>query len=60
MNTLHEALARDRLRELSTQSREAALARELRAGRRWRRVSDFARRAESRHTARLRQVAAVR
>lgn len=49
MQSLHEALARDRMREKQRRSREAMLARELTAQRRWSRVARYARSAERRH-----------
>ncbi len=49
MYALHEALARERMREDQRRSREANLARELSAQRRWNRVSRYARAAERRH-----------
>ncbi len=52
MQSLHEALARDRMREEERRSREATLARELTAQRRWARVASYARRAERRHARR--------
>lgn len=60
MNTMHEALARERMRERERRSHEASLARELAAQRRWHRVSLYARAAEMRHAARVSQVGAVR
>ncbi|MEO9140379.1 MAG: hypothetical protein ABI345_15100 [Jatrophihabitans sp.] len=59
MNTMHEALARNRARELHQRSCEARLAREVAAQRRWHRVSRYARAAEKRHETRLSQVAPV-
>lgn len=55
MHTMHEALARERMQEREKQSREAHLARELAAARRWHRVSRYARAAETRHAARVSQ-----
>jgi hypothetical protein len=55
MHSMHEALARDRMREhenRSRQGRQAAAARELAAARRWHRVSLHARAAEARHARR--------
>lgn len=49
MYSMHEALARDRMREHEQRSRRARVARELAAERRWHRVSLRARAAESRH-----------
>ena len=52
MQSLHEALARDRMREEERRSREATLARELMAQKRWSRVARYARSAERRHARR--------
>lgn len=52
MYSLHEALARDRMREHEQRSRDARVARELAAERRWHRVSLHARAAEARHARR--------
>ena len=49
MYALHEALARERMRDEERRSREATLARELSAQRRWHRLSRYARAAERRH-----------
>ena len=49
MYSMHEALARDRMREQEQRSRQARLARSLAAQRRWHRVSLRARAAERRH-----------
>ncbi|WP_375481805.1 hypothetical protein [uncultured Jatrophihabitans sp.] len=49
MYTMHEALARERMHDGQRRSREAGVARELAAQRRWRRLSRFARAAERRH-----------
>jgi hypothetical protein len=49
MYSMHEALARDRMREQEQRSRQARLARSLAAQRRWHRVSLRARAAEQRH-----------
>jgi hypothetical protein len=54
MHSMHEALARDRMREHERRSRQARLARELAAERRWHRVSLHARAAEARHARRAR------
>jgi hypothetical protein len=59
MYSMHEALARDRMREQEQRSREQRLVRELAAQRRWHRVSRHARAAELRH-ARRAQLAPVR
>ena len=56
MYSMHEALARDRMREHESRSRQARLARELAAARRWHRVSLHARAAEARHANRARRV----
>jgi hypothetical protein len=55
MYSMHEALARDRMREHESRSRQARLARELAAARRWHRVSLHARAAEARHANRARR-----
>jgi hypothetical protein len=55
MYSMHEALARDRMRERENRSSEARLARELAAARRWHRVSVHARAAEARHARRARR-----
>ena len=55
MLSMHEALARDRMREHENRSRQARLARELAAARRWHRVSLHARAAEARHAGRARR-----
>ena len=52
MYSMHEALARDRMRERESRSRQAHLARELAAERRWHRVSLHARAAQARHSRR--------
>ena len=49
MHSLHEALARERMLDDQRRSREATLARELSAQRRWQRFSGYARAAERRH-----------
>ena len=54
MQTMHEALARDRMHEATTRAHDARLARELAAQRRWHRVARYARAAESRHAQRAR------
>lgn len=53
MYSMHEALARDRMRESEQRSREGRLARELAAERRWHRVSVHARAAQARHARRV-------
>jgi hypothetical protein len=53
MYSMHEALARDRMREQEHRSRQARLARELAAERRWHRVSLHARAAQARHARRV-------
>jgi hypothetical protein len=55
MHSMHEALARDRMREQERRSREARVARALAAERRWHRVSVHARAAESRYAQRARR-----
>jgi hypothetical protein len=57
MLSMHEALARDRMREHQRRSRHARLASELAAERRWHRVSLHARAAEARHAHRARRAA---
>lgn len=52
MHSLHEALARERMRDAERRSREATLARDLSAQRRWHRLSRYARAAERRHARR--------
>ena len=52
MYSLHEALAREHQCEQLRRSREATVARELSAQRRWHRVSRYARAAERRHARR--------
>ncbi len=56
MQTMNETLARDRMRELRQRAREAELARQLAAQRRWHRVSRYARAAERRHAVRVSRV----
>jgi hypothetical protein len=53
MYSMHEALARDRMRESEQRSREGRLARELAAERRWHRVSVHAKAAQARHARRV-------
>jgi hypothetical protein len=53
MYSMHEALARDRMREHEQRSRQGRLARELAAERRWHRVSLHARAAQARHARRV-------
>lgn len=53
MYSMHEALARDRMREKEQRSRHARVARELAAERRWHRVSVHARAAQARHARRV-------
>ena len=60
MYSLHEALARDRMRESEQRSREERLARSLAASRRWHRVALRARAAADRHALRASQVVPVR
>lgn len=57
MYSMHEALARDRMREHEQRSRQARLARALAAERRWHRVSMHARAAEARHARRAHRAA---
>lgn len=58
MQSMHEALARDRMRELESQARSRQLARGLAAERRWHRMSRYASAAHARRASRLRQLAA--
>lgn len=60
MNTTNEIPARDRMRQARERARHRAVAREIAATRRWRRISTFARAAEARHAARVRRVTASR
>ncbi len=60
MNSLNEELARDRILRAEARARDASLAREIAATRRWHRISAYARAAERRHEARVAQVAAAR
>ncbi len=53
MYSMHEALARDRMREHEQRSRQGRLARELAAERRWHRLSLHARAAQARHARRV-------
>lgn len=53
MYTMHEALARDRMRERQRRSQSAELARGVAAERRWHRVSRYASAAHTRREARL-------
>jgi hypothetical protein len=53
MYSMHEALARDRMREREWRSRQGRLARELAAERRWHRLSLHARAAQARHAHRV-------
>lgn len=57
MYTMHEALARDRMRERTRRSHSAELARGVAAERRWHRVSRYASAAHARRQARLGQLA---
>jgi hypothetical protein len=56
MDTMYEAFARDRMRSEERRSREARLARELVAQRRWHRVSQRARANETRHARRVSEI----
>jgi len=60
MYSMHEALARDRMRESQQRSAEARLVRSLSAQRRWHRVAVRARAASERHEQRAGQVAVAR
>jgi hypothetical protein len=57
MQTMHEALARERMRESEHRAWEASLVKELVAQRRWHRVTRYAQAAENRHARRASQVA---
>jgi len=57
MYSMHEALARDRMRENEQRSRQSRVARELAAERRWHRVSTHSRAAQERHLRRLARAA---
>jgi len=57
MYTMHEALARDRMRERTRRAQSAELARGLAAERRWHRMSRYASAAHARREARLGQLA---
>ena len=59
MYAMHEALARDRMREREHQARNASLSAELAAARRWHYLAERARVAASRHTKRATRAAAV-
>jgi hypothetical protein len=59
MYTMHEALARDRMRELEARSRSSQLARGLAAERRWHRVSRYASAAHARRASRVRELASA-
>jgi hypothetical protein len=49
MYLLQEALARERIRDVERRARQATLAREVSAQRRWHRLSRYARAVERRH-----------
>ncbi|MBE7187975.1 hypothetical protein [Jatrophihabitans endophyticus] len=49
----HEYLVRERTTEAQRHAREARVARELSARRRWHRVAQYAQAAETRHARRL-------
>ena len=53
MHTMHESLARERMRSAQRHARQERLARELAATRRWHRVALRARAAENRHARRV-------
>jgi hypothetical protein len=57
MFTMHEALARDRMRERERQSRHNQLVTELAAANRWHYLEQRARVAHQRHASRARQLA---
>ena len=59
MYTMHEALAREHMREQLRASRHASLVRELAAVRRWQRVQAKARAAHKRHVVRAEGAARV-
>jgi hypothetical protein len=56
MYTMHEALARDRMRERARRAQSEQLARGLAAERRWHRVSRYASAAHARRAARVGQL----
>jgi hypothetical protein len=56
MYTMHEALARDRMRDEQRRSQKAQLAREVAAERRWHRVSLRANAAQARHARRVQRL----
>ena len=58
MNTMHEALARERMQEVARRAQSAQPARELAAERRRHRVSRYAWTAHARRAMRLRQLTA--
>ena len=58
MYTMHEALARERMREMERRAKSAQLARGLAAERRWHRVSRYASAAHARRATRLRELTA--
>jgi hypothetical protein len=57
MNSLHEALARERMREMREDAQRSRVGRELAAARRWRRRELRARAAHQRHALRAEQAA---
>jgi hypothetical protein len=59
MFTMHEALARERMREREQQSRSRQLASELAAARRWHYLERRARAAHQRHASRAHRAALV-
>jgi len=59
MYSMHEALARDRMREAEQRSAEARLVRTLSAHRRWHRVAQRAQATEQRLAQRADQLVAV-
>ena len=59
MYAMHEALARERMREREVQARTASLSAELAAARRWHYLAERARVAASRHARRAARAAAV-
>ena len=57
MQSMHEALARDRMREVRSVAHQTRLVRELAAARRWERWQARAERAAARHSRRADQAA---
>jgi len=59
MYSMHEALAREHMREQVSSARHARLVRELAAARRWHRVQSYVRSAHQRHVVRAERAAHV-